>query len=260
MRTKLMLIALLGLAILPCAGQSSGQGGKAGTPVLDKLDFGLTYTDKYAKITNTTGTYFNLPGGSLDVAYNLQKFHGLAIAADFQGETATKPITLGIGLNQISYVFGPRYTVWEQKRVEHKANIYVEALFGGMHAWDSYFQQTPTSVGTTSASSIDSQAKTLSRLMPLSDLQDPKKLTRLVERFTAMYDLDYGPSSGATTSLTVSSGNTGSGASSAVSILSNVITANGQTIASALNAFTGATPSTFSSGLMASLAKLNLGG
>ena len=112
----------------------------------------------------------------------------------------------------------------------------------------------------TSASSIDSQAKTLSRLMPLSDLQDPKKLTRLVERFTAMYDLDYGPSSGATTSLTVSSGNTGSGASSAVSILSNVITANGQTIASALNAFTGATPSTFSSGLMASLAKLNLGG
>ena len=112
----------------------------------------------------------------------------------------------------------------------------------------------------TSASSIDSQAKTLSRLMPLSDLQDPKKLTRLVERFTAMYDLDYGPSSGATTSLTVSSGNTGSGASSAVSILSNVITTNGQTIASALNAFTGATPSTFSSGLMASLAKLNLGG
>jgi hypothetical protein len=112
----------------------------------------------------------------------------------------------------------------------------------------------------TSASSIDSQAQTLGKLMPLSTLQDPKKLTQLVERFTAMYDLDYRPSSGATTSLTVSSGNSNSGASASASILSGVISANGQTIGSALNAFTGAAASTFSTGLMSSLAKLNLGG
>ena len=70
----------------------------------------------------------------------------------------------------------------------------------------------------TSASSIASQAQTLSQLMPLSELQDPKKLTQLVERFTAMYDLDYGPSSGATTSLSVSSGNTNPTAPAASSI------------------------------------------
>jgi hypothetical protein len=112
----------------------------------------------------------------------------------------------------------------------------------------------------TSASSIDSQAQTLGKLMPLSDLQDPKKLQRLVARFTAMYDLDYGPSSGATTSLTVFSGNSGSVALAASTILSGVISANGETIGSALDAFTGASASTFSTTLMASLEKLNLGG
>ncbi len=55
----------------------------------------------------------------------------------------------------------------------------------------------------TSATNIDAQAKALSQLMPISDLQDPKKLQQLTERFTAMYDLTYGPGSGATTSLTV---------------------------------------------------------
>ena len=51
----------------------------------------------------------------------------------------------------------------------------------------------------TSATNIDAQAKALSQLMPISDLQDPKKLQQLTERFTAMYDLTYGPGSGATT-------------------------------------------------------------
>ena len=96
--------------------------------------------------------------------------------------------------------------------------------------------------------------------MPLSDLQNPKTMQQLVTRFTAMYDLDYGPSSGATTSLAVSSGNSGSGAPGASAILAGVISANGQTIGSALDAFTGASASTFSTGLMSSLMKLNLGG
>jgi hypothetical protein len=112
----------------------------------------------------------------------------------------------------------------------------------------------------TSASSIDTQAQTLSKLMPLSDLQDPKSLTRLVERFTALYDLDYGPSSGAMTSLSVASGNSDSGQSAASTILAGVISGNSATIESALQAFTDANTSTFSTDLMASLVKLNLGG
>ena len=43
----------------------------------------------------------------------------------------------------------------------------------------------------TSAENIDTQAQTLSGLMPISDLQDPTKLQQLTERFTAMYDLSY---------------------------------------------------------------------
>ena len=135
MRTKLMLIALLGLAMLPCAGQTSGGGGKTGSSVLDKFDFGLTFTEKYAKISNTNGTYFNLPGGSVDAAYTFRRWNQRwAIAADIQGETATKPITLGYGLNQISFVAGPRFTAWRQRCSGPKANIYVQGLFGGMHA------------------------------------------------------------------------------------------------------------------------------
>src|SRR5271166_6055433 len=72
----------------------------------------------------------------------------------------------------------------------------------------------------TSASNIHTQAQTLSKLMPISDLQDPKKLQQLTERFTAMYDLTYGPGSAATTTLTVSSDNSGS---SATAVLAGVI-------------------------------------
>jgi hypothetical protein len=112
----------------------------------------------------------------------------------------------------------------------------------------------------TSATNIDAQAKALSQLMPISDLQDPKKLQQLTERFTATYDLTYGPGSGATTFLTVSSDNSGSSQSGASAILADVINSNGQSISSALNAFSGAPTSMFSDALMSSLQKFALGG
>ena len=112
----------------------------------------------------------------------------------------------------------------------------------------------------TSATNIDAQAKALSQLMPISDLQDPKKLQQLTERFTATYDLTYGPGSGATTFLTVSSDNSGSSQSGASAVLADVINSNGQSISSALNAFSGAPTSMFSDALMSSLQKFALGG
>ncbi len=112
----------------------------------------------------------------------------------------------------------------------------------------------------TSATNIDAQAKALSQLMPISDLQDPKKLQQLTERFTATYDLTYGPGSGATTFLTVSSDNAGSSQSGASAVLADVINSNGQSINSALNAFSGAPTSMFSDPLMSSLQKFALGG
>jgi Protein of unknown function (DUF1217) len=113
---------------------------------------------------------------------------------------------------------------------------------------------------STSAESLATQAQTLSQLMPISDLQDPAKLQQLTERFTAMYDLTYGPGSGATTSLTAPSNNTSSTLSAASTILAGVIDSNGLAISNSMNAFTGASTPMFSDALMTSLQKFSLGG
>ena len=112
----------------------------------------------------------------------------------------------------------------------------------------------------TSAENINTQAQTLSQLMPISDLQDPAKLKQLTERFTAMYDLTYGPGSGATTNLTVASSNSSSDQSGAAAVLAGVISSNGSALGSALNAFTGAPTQVFSTALLSSLQRFSLGG
>ena len=112
----------------------------------------------------------------------------------------------------------------------------------------------------TSAENINTQAQTLSQLMPISDLQDPAKLKQLTERFTAMYDVTYGPGSGATTNLTVASSNSSSGQSGAAAVLAGVISSNGSALGSALNAFTGAPTQVFSTALLSSLQRFSLGG
>jgi hypothetical protein len=112
----------------------------------------------------------------------------------------------------------------------------------------------------TSAENIDTQAQTLSQLMPISDLQDPTKLKQLTERFTAMYDLTYGPGSGATTNLTVASSDASSNPTGAAAVLADVISSNGSALSSALDAFTGAPTQMFSDALMSSLQKFSLGG
>jgi hypothetical protein len=84
---------------------------------------------------------------------------------------------------------------------------------------------------TASAAEIDKEAVAIGKLMPVSDLQDPKKLNQLVERFTAAYDAKYGPASGSSSSLTVANGNASSSAAAATSILSGVISSNASMIA-----------------------------
>ena len=114
----------------------------------------------------------------------------------------------------------------------------------------------------SNANNIDAEAKQIIKLMPLSDLQNPTKLKQLVERFTAMYDVEYGPTSGSTSSLTVSGGNNASASagSAASSILSGVITSNGQTISAALNSSSDSPTPLFSNSFLQSLQKFRLGG
>ena len=80
----------------------------------------------------------------------------------------------------------------------------------GILADPNLLQVAATIMGLPPTAAADLQPQTLSELMPLSDLQDPAKLNQLTERFTAMYDYTYGPSSGATSGLSVDSGNSSS--------------------------------------------------
>ena len=130
----------------------------------------------------------------------------------------------------------------------------------GILADPNLLQVAATIMGISPSAASGLQPQTLSELMPLSDLQDPAKLQQLTERFTAMYDYTYGPSSGATTSLTVNSGNSSSGQSGAATVLASIISSNGSVLGSALNDFTGATQPSFSTALMSSMQRLSLGG
>jgi Protein of unknown function (DUF1217) len=130
----------------------------------------------------------------------------------------------------------------------------------GILADPNLLEVAATIMGISPAAAGDLQPQTLSELMPTSDLQDPAKLKQLTERFTAMYDYTYGPASGATTSLTVDSGNSGSEQSGAAAVLADVISSNGSALSSVLNTFTGAPTQVFSTALLSSLQRFSLGG
>jgi hypothetical protein len=130
----------------------------------------------------------------------------------------------------------------------------------GILADPNLLEVAATIMGLPPSAAADLQPQTLSELMPVSDLQDPAKLKQLTERFTAMYDATYGPGSGATSSLTVDSGNSSSEQSGAAAVLASIISSNGSALGSAVNAFTGAPQQTFSTALMSSMQRLTLGG
>ena len=130
----------------------------------------------------------------------------------------------------------------------------------GILADSNLLEVAGTIMGLSPAAASILQRQTLSELMPLSDLKDPAKLQQLTERFTAMYDYTYGPGSGATSGLTVDSGNSSSEQSGAAAVLASVIGSNGSVLSSALNDFTGASQPTFSTALMSSMSRLTLGG
>ena len=103
-----------------------------------------------------------------------------------------------------------------------------------------------------SAGNIDTQAKILGNLLDVSDLQNPAKLSRLTERFTAAYDLTYN-SPTSTSSLTVTGSSSSEAATSpaagALAVLSGIVSSN----ASYSGTF-------FSASLLQSLQKFTLGG
>lgn len=107
----------------------------------------------------------------------------------------------------------------------------------------------------SSASNIDAQASTIAKMVPPSDLQDPAKVTRLAERFTAMYELAYGPSSNSAGSLSASTGTSSTG-SAASAILGGIVGSN----SAALAGLAGGGAPLFSQNFLLSLQGLRLRG
>jgi hypothetical protein len=84
---------------------------------------------------------------------------------------------------------------------------------------------------TANAGDIDKEAKEIEKLMPIKDLQDPKKLKSLVERFTAEYDVTYGAGgTGASTPLTMTNSNKVTTVSAAGSVLSAAVSSTQQSL------------------------------
>jgi hypothetical protein len=107
---------------------------------------------------------------------------------------------------------------------------------------------------TTTTSQIDAEATTVSKLVPLSELQDPKKVTQLAERFGAAYDAKYGLSSGSSSSLTVVDGSKSTTVSGASGVLAGVVSSNASWLSSLQ------TSTSFGAGLLWSLQGVKLGG
>jgi hypothetical protein len=116
--------------------------------------------------------------------------------------------------------------------------------------------QTIFGITLNTNGNIDNNAAIVSRLMPLSDLKDSKKLDQLAERFCAQYTVLYS-SGGADASSPLQVYNSGSTTSSdlnaSTSILSNVISGNSSYGGSS-------TTQSLSSVLLNSLQSLSLGG
>jgi outer membrane protein OmpA-like peptidoglycan-associated protein len=95
-----------------------------------------------------------LAGGGVDGVYWLgSKAKNLGLAFDINGETASS-IQPGVDLSQFTFVVGPRYTLWQDKKKAHGAKLYGEVLGGYVHAFKSVFPGSATAVSTANSFSL----------------------------------------------------------------------------------------------------------
>ena len=111
-------------------------------------DIAITYVAERAKIASIDCGCFWLYGGSGDFALTFS--HGLGVAANLTGVHGSQ-VAPGIDLDKVMFAMGPRYTYnpggWAKRR---GAAVFGEALFGGVHGFNTTF---PSSNGTVGAAS-----------------------------------------------------------------------------------------------------------
>ena len=166
------------------------------------------------------------------------RYKALAAAFDFTGKgasvTSSAAVTTGttslyveqtLESNQAQTNKGVQLALYFTREAPSVTSLY------GLLADTNLLKVVQTAFGlpTSTTADIDSLKQTLSKYVSVADLQNPKKVQAIAERFTAMYDL---------------SGDNSSAAASSVSQIFSASTA----------------ASGFSSGLLLSLQGLKLGG
>jgi outer membrane immunogenic protein len=96
------------------------------------FDISVTYAVERAQIAPGICGCFWLKGGGADVALTFWK--GFGVAASLTGAHVSS-YSPGLDIDKIAYMGGPRYTRTAWTRLQ----IFGEALFGGVHAFDGAF-------------------------------------------------------------------------------------------------------------------------
>lgn len=102
-------------------------------------DLALTYTTEQAKAA-PNGSSFWMQGASLDGAFTF--FHGFGLASNLTGDYAPN-ITPGVGVGNLTFGMGPRYTYNLRPSSKHETRVFGEVLAGAVKGFGSLFP-TPT--------------------------------------------------------------------------------------------------------------------
>ena len=151
MRTTSLTIALLagivalGGTMARAQDKSSSPSGSQGSTT----DLAAFYSTEQGQITPSGAGSFWTQGASIDGAMTFHR--GFGFALNLTGEHASR-IAPGVGLNEVDFAVGPRYTFRFKSNSKHESRVFGEALVGGARGMSSVF---PKSTGLdTHASSV----------------------------------------------------------------------------------------------------------
>jgi hypothetical protein len=137
------------LAVVGSTGRAQGKPAASSTFQLSSLDLAFTYTTERSNVTPSGGSNFWAQGGSFDAGFTF--FHGFGVAANLTGDHASN-IAPGVNLSLLHFMGGPRYTI--RAGSKHESRIFAEALFGGVHGFDSLFPVSTTVSSTANSFSM----------------------------------------------------------------------------------------------------------
>ena len=155
LRTGVLLAGALA-STLPLAAQQPPAQQSPKKPHVRSSDVAVLFNFERSQVAQTGPPGFWLKGGSLDGSLTL--FRGLGVAADLTGEHASN-IQNNVSLGKFAYMFGPRYTFNASRYTDrltkkHNTQVFGEALFGGVHAFDSTFPGPTNATSSANAFSM----------------------------------------------------------------------------------------------------------